>query len=108
MATIFGRSDQQRNTRYSQGGTTEVISQRLGWWERKIFPKSPMDVTLVITRKYAYRPDVMAYDMYGKATLAWFILQYNNISDINIDFAEGITIVLPTRDRLFGELLTRS
>ena len=103
MATA--RSDQVSGTRYSNGGTTDVNGNRLGWWERRVFAKSPLDVTITLTRKYAMRPDLLAYDMYGKATLQWFVLQYNNISDLTEDFIEGSTITLPTKQRLVMELL---
>ena len=104
----FQRSDQQRGGRYVQGGTVDVKGRRLGWWEREIFPKSPTDVTYKLTSKYAYRPDLLAYDLYGRATLQWFILQYNNVTDLYEDFKEGSEIVLPTRSRLFGEILSKS
>ena len=104
----MARSDQIRNSRYSQGGTVDVDGNRLGWWERIVFQKSPLDVTLTITKKYARRPDLLAIDMYGKANLQWFVLQFNNISDINEDFIEGKVITLPTKSRLIGEMLGKS
>lgn len=94
------------NGRYSQGGSTEVVGNRIGWWERKNFPKSTMDVSIVITKRYAHRPDLVAYDMYGKTTLMWVVLQYNAILDVMEDFTEGTVITLPSRSRLFSELLT--
>lgn len=103
----FQRSDQQRGGRFVQGGTVEVVGNRLGWWERKIFPKAASDVEYVVTRKYEGRPDLLAFDLYGRANLQWFVMQYNAISDLNEDFTEGTVISLPTRARLFGELLSR-
>ena len=102
------RSDQVRGSRMKQGGVTDVSGDRLGWWERTIFPKSPLDVTIKLTRKYAMRPDLLAYDMYGKVTLQWFVLQYNNIIDVTEEFVEGATITLPTKSRLMMELLGKS
>lgn len=95
------------NGRYSAGGTTAINGNTLGWWERKIFPRSPLDVEFPITKRYALRPDLVALDMYGKATLMWVVLQYNTILDVTEDFVEGKTIILPTKARLFGELLKR-
>ncbi len=100
------RSDQRRDGRYVHGGKTTSSGNRLGWWERRVFDESPSDVPFVVTKRYALRPDLLAYDMYGRANLMWFILQYNNVSDITVDFVEGSEIVLPTAQRLFGELLT--
>ena len=102
------RSDQGRNTRYSQGGKSTVNGNAIGWWERKIYNKSVMDVSLTITKRYAHRPDIVAYEMYENAGLAWFVLQYNNITDLIEDFSEGSVIVLPTKSRLFGDLFGRS
>lgn len=102
------RSDQQRQGRYVQGGTVTVVGgDKLGWWERKVLPRSTSDIPFTITPKYEYRPDRLAYDIYGRANLQWFVLQYNNIVDLYTDFTVGKTIVLPTRARLFAELLSK-
>lgn len=104
----FQRSDQQRGSRYSQGGKVNLKGGKITWWERTVYPKSPTDITYVVTARYAQRPDLLAFDVYGKSTLQWFIMQYNAISDLYDDFSEGAVIQLPTRARLFGELLTKS
>lgn len=104
---LFRRSDQQNSGRYVFGGQVEVLGTRLGWWERTIFPKSTSDVKVTIISKYRGRPDNLAYDLYGKANLQWFILQYNNIVDVTTEFVEGVELILPTKARLFGELLVR-
>jgi len=103
----MARSDQTRDGRYVQGGTVEQLRDRLGWWERRIYAPSVTDIKLTITPRYAVRPDLLAYDVYGKATLAWVILLYNNIVDINLEFAEGKEILLPTRERVQTEFLTK-
>lgn len=102
------RSDQVRNSRYVQGGTVERFPTRLGWWERRTFASSPTDIEVTIDRKYAQRPDLMAYDAYGKPWLAWVILQYNNIVDINEEFISGKVIKLPTNFRVNTEFLTNT
>lgn len=102
------RSDQQPGSRYVQGGTITLTGKRIGWWERKTFPTSPTDIQYVISSKYAYRPDLLAYDMYGRANLQWFVLQYNNVTDLYEDFREGKVILLPSRSRLFSELLSKT
>jgi hypothetical protein len=99
------KSNTQPGGRYLQGGITDDKIDRLGWWERKVFPTSHTDVKLTLTAKYNRRPDLLAYDLYGKAGLQWFILQYNTISDITT-FEQNLTITVPTRARLFSELLT--
>lgn len=102
------RSDQQRGGRYVQGGSVTLNGDRLGWWERAIYTTSPTDIPYVITARYARRPDLLAYDVYGQANLQWFILQYNSVTDLNEDFIVGVEIMLPTKARLFGELLSKS
>lgn len=104
----FKRSDQQRGGRYVQGGTVELKGDKIGWWERRLYARSPTDITYTVTAKYANRPDLLAFDLYGRANLQWFIMQYNNVVDIYTDFNEGTSLVLPTRGRLFGELLSKS
>lgn len=102
------RSDQQSTGRYVQGGKAQVRGDKLGWWEPVKFPKSQSDVPFTITRRYVGRPDLLAYDVYGSANLQWFILQYNAVLDLFNDFGEGKVILLPTKARLFGDLLTKS
>jgi hypothetical protein len=99
------RSNQRRDGRYVFGGVVEQKGTRLGWWERKPMPKSHSDVPYTISKQHAGRPDLLAYDVYGRANLMWVILQYNSITDINLEFVEGTEILLPTVQRLFGELL---
>lgn len=101
------KSNKQLNSRYSKGGKTDDFGKRLGWWERRVFSTSSTDVTMSLVSKYNRRPDLLAFDLYGKATLGWFILQYNAISDITT-FERGLQIVVPTRSRLFMEMLSKN
>lgn len=98
------KSNQQSGGRFVQGGLVDDFVNRLGWWERRVFPTHFSDVTIILPAKYNMRPDLLAYDLYGKANLQWFILQYTSISDITT-FVQGLQITLPTRNRLFGQLL---
>lgn len=104
---MTARSDQTRDGRYVQGGNVERFTDRLGWWERRVFSSSPTDVVVTIDPKYNGRPDLMAFDAYGKPWLAWIILQYNNIVDINVEFVQGRVIKLPTVGRINREFLTK-
>lgn len=102
------RSDQIREGRYFQGGDVDSTPNTIEWWESATFTKSPSDISITITPKYAGRPWLLAYDAYGKSWLGWFILLYNNIVDDTQEFVEGKEIILPTAQRLFQEILTRS
>ena len=98
-------SNQQRVGRYRCGGYTDVNGSALGWWERVVFIKSPTDITFQLTQKYNHRPDLVAFDVYGRPDLQWFILQYNDMLDVIGEFVTGASITLPTKIRLFGEIL---
>lgn len=104
---MAGRSDTATTGRYVQGGRVESFAKRLGWWERKLLPRHASDASFVLEAKYHKRPDLLAYDVYGTAKLMWLVLQYNNIVDINIEFVEGQTVVLPTKSRVFTELTAK-
>lgn len=103
------RSDQTRNTRYTQGAAkVDSYANRIGWWDRRVFLPSPLDVSIVISSRYNLRPDLMAYDAYGKSNLSWILLQYNNIVDINLEFVTGATILVPLPQRVNAEFLTQN
>ena len=60
------------------------------------------DVTYTIDRTYAYRPDLLAYDLYGSPRLWWVFAQRNLdiIQDPIYDFEPGATIRLPKLSNL--------
>ena len=55
------------------------------------------DQSYTIERTYAYRPDLLAYDLYGTPRLWWVFAQRNpnKIEDPIYDFKPGVTIQLP-------------
>ena len=88
------------SSRYVKGGITEQYTTRLGWWERSIFIKQSSDIPFTITPKYEYRPDLVSNDLYGRDDLGWFIMQYNNLIDVNEEFILGTTLTLPSASRI--------
>jgi alpha-L-fucosidase len=64
------------------------------------------DVSYTIDRIYAYRPDLLAYDLYGSPRLWWVFAQRNpdEIEDPIYDFAPGVTIQLPKLSNLKTDL----
>lgn len=104
MATSLER----KTSRYVQGGTTELTQNRLGFWDRQIFPKDSTDVVVTLDTKYHKRPWLLAYDVYKDVSLTWFILQYNTVLDIETEFVAGVTITYPTPFRLKIGILNRS
>lgn len=55
------------------------------------------DILFSITSQYTYRPDLLAYDLYGDATLWWVFIQRNLdvLQDPIFDFVAGTKIYLP-------------
>lgn len=103
-------STQSRQSRYVQGGETDIYSTRLGWWERDLetFGFRSDDLFIEIAPQYDKRPDLMAADLYGRSTLMWIILQYNSIVDINEEFIAGKEIRIPEPSRATLDFLTNN
>ena len=60
-------------------------------------PKENDDLTFVINSTYQYRPDLLAFDLYGIAGLWWVFYQRNpnTLQAPPMDFKAGILIYLP-------------
>lgn len=60
-------------------------------------PAAGEDVVYEITTEYTYRPDLLAYDIYGKKELWWVFAQRNMdvLKDPVFDFVAGTKIYLP-------------
>ena len=64
------------------------------------------DQVYTVERTYAYRPDLLAYDLYGSPRLWWVFAQRNpdQIEDPIYDFKPGVKIKLPKKDNLLKDL----
>jgi len=64
---------------------------------RRNFSMEDDDQSYTIERTYAYRPDLLAYDLYGTPRFWWVFAQRNpdQIEDPIYDFKPGVTIQLP-------------
>jgi len=100
-------SVQDKQSRYVQGGETNVYSNRLGWWERETIPTADDDIEVNIVARYDGRPDLMAFDLYGKAAYMWVILQFNGILDINTEFTKGTVLRVPSYQRTVFDITTK-
>ena len=60
------------------------------------------DRSYTVERTYAYRPDLLAYDLYGTPRLWWVFAQRNpnQLQDPLFDFVTGTTIYLPQESTL--------
>jgi hypothetical protein len=55
------------------------------------------DYLYTIEPQYAYRPDLLAFDLYGEAALWWVFIQRNLdvLQDPILDFTAGTQIYIP-------------
>lgn len=60
-------------------------------------PKENDDLSFTINTTYQYRPDLLAFDLYGDAGLWWVFYQRNpnTLQAPPMDFAVGTQIYLP-------------
>jgi hypothetical protein len=75
-------------------------------WKPRPVPAATDDVSYTIQPQYNYRPDLLAYDLYGNAHLWWVFAQRNAdiIFDPIYDFRIGTTIQLPKKTSLLQTL----
>lgn len=60
-------------------------------------PREVDDTIMVLNQTYQYRPDLLAYDLYGTPTLWWVFYQRNpnTLTAPPLDFKAGVRIYLP-------------
>lgn len=60
------------------------------------------DFLYTIEAQYAYRPDLLAYDLYGTTSLWWVFAQRNmdTLQDPILDFSPGIQIYICKKSSL--------
>jgi len=69
-------------------------------------PKLPDDILFQLNLTYQYRPDLLAFDLYGDSRLWWVFYQRNPnaLQAPPLDFKAGTTIYLPTINTLRDSL----
>jgi hypothetical protein len=88
--------------------TTGVVNGKfLDFMTYRPIPKRPSDVYYKIPLVYQYRPDMLAYDLYGDSRL-WWVFSARNPNrlgnDPYFDFVAGLGIYIPTQDSLTQSL----
>ena len=85
---------------------TEQINDSLDILNPRTITAEGDDQVYTIERTYAYRPDLLAYDLYGTPRLWWVFAQRNPdaIEDPIYDFKPGVTIKLPKLSNLQSDL----
>jgi hypothetical protein len=69
-----------------------------------VIPKLSNDVVIEINKTYQYRPDLLAFDLYGDPSLWWVfaIRNPNVIYDPVFDMRIGRKIAVPKKETLQG------
>lgn len=65
-------------------------------------PSEKDDFLYTLENQYRYRPDLLAYDLYGNPKLWWVLVQRNMdvIKDPIYDFEPGVKIYIPKKSNL--------
>lgn len=78
---------------------TPITSQNtLSLWVPRNVPADANDQTVIISAAYNLRPDLLAYDLYGNASLWWVFAQRNPnalAEDPWGNFMAGLSIYVP-------------
>jgi hypothetical protein len=85
---------------------TRVLSDQLDILTIRPVSAEDDDFLYTIESQYAYRPDLLAYDLYGSQNLWWVFLQRNLdvIEDPVFDFVPGVQIYIPKKSSLMKVL----
>lgn len=75
-------------------------------WKPRPIPADADDYTYEIQPQYNYRPDLLAFDLYGNPKLWWVFSQRNAdvLFDPVYDFKSGTIIKLPKKSLLLKAL----
>ena len=82
--------------------TTKVINDYLDVMSIRPVSSQPDDFLYTIQPQYTYRPDLLAFDLYGDVTLWWVFIQRNLdvLQDPVFDFTIGKKIYIPKNSSL--------
>ena len=82
--------------------TTQIKDDYLDVLSIRTVAAEPDDFLYTIESQYTYRPDLLAYDLYGDAALWWVFTQRNLdlLQDPVFDFIPGTQIYIPKGNSL--------
>jgi len=85
---------------------TNITQDRLDVLTIRPVSAEPDDVLYTIDSKFAYRPDLLSYALYGTTGLWWVFIQRNLdvLQDPIFDFVPGTQIYIPKGNSLFSVL----
>ena len=83
---------------------TSVIGGFLDIAKLPAIPKLSNDVVIQINKTYQFRPDLLAFDLYGDPSLWWVFAMRNPnaIQDPIFSMRIGVQIFLPKKETLQG------
>ena len=86
--------------------TTQFKQDYLDLLSIRPVSSEPDDFLYTIQAQYAYRPDLLAFDLYGEASLWWVFIQRNLdvLQDPIFDFVPGTKVYIPKKSSLFNVL----
>jgi hypothetical protein len=86
--------------------TTETFGNFLDVMVNRPITRKADDVLYSIDKLYEYRPDMLAFDMYGDSALWWVFAQRNPnvLKDPLFDFRAGTRIYIPKLTTLKKDL----
>lgn len=86
--------------------STPTFSQFLDILDYRSISIKPDDVVYTVDAIYQYRPDMLAFDLYGDSGLWWvFVARNPNVlEDPILDFSAGTTIYVPNKNTLTTDL----
>lgn len=94
MASLYTSTSPYYETGYSQFYLDVMVDRPI--------PKEDDDISFTINTTYQYRPDLLAFDLYGSGNLWWVFYQRNpnTLTAPPLDFVVGKQIFLPKGDVL--------
>ena len=94
MSANYGPTSPYFATGYSQFFLDVMVNRPI--------PKSTDDILFTINTTFQYRPDLLAFDLYGDAGLWWVFYQRNpnTLTEPPMDFEAGTVIYLLKIDTL--------
>ena len=93
-------------SKYSPYAKTSLYGNFLDIADLPTIPKVPDDILFTVNKTYQYRPDLLAFDLYGDSTLWWVFAMRNpnTIKDPIFDMKSGRAIYLPKKETIAGLL----
>lgn len=97
----------KRTSPYFKTDQRNFLISYLDFYEERPIPSDLSDEFIVIDPKYNFRPDLLSANLYGTPNLWWtFMVRNPNLMiDPIYDLTAGLEIFVPTRKRMFSNIL---